>query len=114
MSQLARQPLLPDSAVLSPKTDTKGTPVASVVRRGVQSGGAELDAATRSSLEPRFGRDFGHVRVHTDTAAAESAAALNASAFTVGRDIVFGSGRYAPQTGEGRQLLVHELTHVVH
>jgi hypothetical protein len=64
-------------------------------------------------LEPRFGRDFGHVRVHTDTAAAESAAALNASAFTLGHDVVFATGRYTPRTGEGIKLLTHELTHVI-
>jgi hypothetical protein len=93
--------------------DGKDSPVSTVVRRGLESGGVGLDAATRSSLEPRFGRDFGDVRVHTDAVAAESAAALNASAFTVGRDVVFGSGRYAPRTGEGMRLLAHELTHVI-
>jgi Domain of unknown function (DUF4157) len=64
-------------------------------------------------MEPRFGHDFSKVRVHTDAEAAESAQAVNALAYTVGRDVVFGAGQYAPQTSEGRRLLAHELTHVV-
>jgi hypothetical protein len=57
--------------------------------------------------------DFGSVRIHSDSRAAESAHELGARAYTVGKDIVFGAGRYAPQTNEGRELLAHELTHVV-
>jgi hypothetical protein len=64
-------------------------------------------------MESRFGRDFGQVRVHTDTRAARSANAVDASAYTVGYDIVFGPGQYAPGTSPGKQLLAHELTHVV-
>lgn len=64
-------------------------------------------------MEPRFGHDFGKVRVHSDARASESARAVYASAYTVGEDIVFGAGRYAPETGEGRELLAHELAHVV-
>ena len=75
--------------------------------------GQPLDAATRSFMEPRFGHDFSNVRVHTDARAAQSAQAVNALAFTVGRDVVFGAGQYAPGTVRGSQLLAHELTHVV-
>lgn len=64
-------------------------------------------------MESRLGHDFAHVRVHTDAAAARSAAAVGAQAYTVGSDVVFGAGRYAPTSGDGRQLLAHELTHVV-
>jgi hypothetical protein len=64
-------------------------------------------------MEPRFGHDFSHVKVHTDTKAARSATAVNALAYTVGRDVVFGVGQYTPQTNRGRRLLAHELTHVV-
>jgi hypothetical protein len=64
-------------------------------------------------MEERFGEDFGHVRVHTDARAADSAEAVAARAYTVGRDVVFGAGRYAPETGEGQRLLAHELAHVV-
>ena len=75
--------------------------------------GRPLDAETRDFFEPRFGRDFGHVRVHADERAAASARAVNARAYTVGRDIVFGAGQYAPGATAGRQLLAHELTHTV-
>jgi hypothetical protein len=72
-----------------------------------------LDAATRAFMEPRFGLDFSRVRVHTGARAAESAQAVDARAYTVGQDIVFGAGQYAPATLAGRQLLAHELAHVV-
>ncbi|RAQ97512.1 eCIS core domain-containing protein [Thermogemmatispora tikiterensis] len=72
-----------------------------------------LDAATRAFMEPRFGHDFSQVRIHTDEEAAEAAQALNARAYTVGQDIFFGPGAYAPQTDEGRHLLAHELTHTL-
>ncbi len=75
--------------------------------------GQPLDAATRGFYESRFGHDFGHVRLHTDARAAASARSINAQAYTVGRDIVFGAGRYAPGTSGGAVLLAHELTHVV-
>jgi hypothetical protein len=64
-------------------------------------------------MESRFGSDFGHVRVHTGERAEESARSLNAAAYTVGRDIVFGAGQYAPGTTGGRKLLAHELTHTI-
>lgn len=75
--------------------------------------GQPLDRATRAFFEPRFGVDFGAVRIHTDTHAAASARAINALAYTVGRDVVFNSGQYAPQSDSGKRLLAHELTHVV-
>jgi hypothetical protein len=64
-------------------------------------------------MESRFGYDFSRVRVHADTRAAASARAVSARAYTVGRDVVFAAGQYAPQTGVGRRLLAHELAHVV-
>ncbi len=75
--------------------------------------GRPLDASTRAFFEPRFGTDFSHVRVHTDGRAAESAWAVNALAYTVGRDVVFGAGQYAPGASTGQRLLAHELTHVM-
>jgi hypothetical protein len=71
-----------------------------------------LDHHARAFFEPRFGRDFSHVRVHTDTTAADGARAIDAHAFTAGSDIFFASGRYAPGTSAGMHLLAHELTHV--
>lgn len=85
----------------------------SVVHDVLGSPGHPLDANTRAWMEPRFGYDFSNVRLHTDTRAAESAHAVHALAYTVGRDVVFGAGHYAPGTEHGRRLLAHELTHVV-
>ncbi len=83
------------------------------VRAALRSPGQPLDAATRAFMEPRFGHDFSRVRVHADAQAAESARAVNAHAYTVGHDIVFSAGRHQPATPAGRQLLAHELAHVV-
>jgi hypothetical protein len=92
--------------------DSGGVAAPPVVRDALRSPGQPLDAATRAFMEPRFGRDFGSVRVHTDAKAVESAAAIGARAYTYGRDIVFGAdGSIA--AGQGRALLAHELTHVV-
>ena len=79
----------------------------------LKGGGQLLSENDRAFFEPRFGRDFSQVRLHTDTQAAESARAVNSRAFTVGQDVVFGAGQYAPGTSEGRRLMAHELTHVV-
>jgi hypothetical protein len=79
----------------------------------LRGGGSELPAPTRAFFEPRFGANFSQVRVHTDTHAAGTASSINAKAFTVGLDIAFGAGQYAPDTRSGRHLLAHELTHVV-
>jgi len=84
-----------------------------IVHEVLNSPGQPLDAATRAFMEPRFAHDFSQVRVHTDARAAESARAVNALAYTVGRDVVVGSGQYAPGTRAGRSLMAHELTHVV-
>lgn len=79
----------------------------------LHGGGQPLPAGERSFFEPRFGRDFSSVRVHTSPAAGELARAVNARAFTLGDSLVFGPGEYAPGTTGGRSLLAHELTHVV-
>ncbi|MEZ4727617.1 MAG: DUF4157 domain-containing protein [Caldilineaceae bacterium] len=79
----------------------------------LRSPGKPLDPTTRTYMETRFGHDFSQVRVHTDSRAAESAEAVNALAYTVGRDVVFGTGQYQPETGEGKRLMAHELAHVV-
>ena len=77
------------------------------------SSGQPLDPATRAFFEPRFGRDFRHVRVHNDAAAAESARSIQAHAYTFGHDIVFADGQCVPGEASGRRLLAHELAHVV-
>jgi peptidoglycan hydrolase-like protein with peptidoglycan-binding domain len=85
------------------------------IERGLRSapGGGPLSSATRSYFEPRFGRDFGDVRVHTGRTAAALARALDAKAFTHGTDIYFGETQYQPKSAGGKRLLAHELTHVV-
>ena len=83
-----------------------------VVRDVLRAPGKPLDTATRGFFESRFGQDFSQVRVHSDADAAQSAHAMSARAFTAGQDLVFGWGRYAPETSAGRRLLAHELAHV--
>jgi hypothetical protein len=84
-----------------------------IVGEVVRSPGRPLDPETRALFEPRFGFDFRPVKVHTDARAAESAHAVHAVAYAVGQDVVFGSGQYTPRSAAGRELLAHELTHVV-
>jgi hypothetical protein len=86
------------------------SPVLDVVGRG---GGQPLQATTRSVMEGALGADFSGVRVHTDGAAAASAQAVQAHAYTVGNDVVFQQGLYQPETPGGQRMLAHELTHVV-
>ncbi len=82
------------------------------VEAALQSPSRPLDAQTRTLMERRFGRPFGRVRIHTGAEAAASARSLDAQAYTLGNDIVFGAGRYAPASSQGRGLLAHELAHV--
>jgi hypothetical protein len=89
-----------------------GSRVPPIVGEVLRSPGQSLDRSTRSFMERRIGHDFGSVRIHTDAQAAASARAVHALAYTVGRDVVFDAGRYAPQTLDGRRLIAHELTHV--
>lgn len=84
-----------------------------IVHEVLNSPGQPLDQATRDFFEPRFQHDFGNVRVHSDERAAESANAMDAQAYTAGQDVVFGDGRYNSTSSSGKQLLAHELTHVV-
>lgn len=81
--------------------------------RALRGSGQPLPKSIRAFFESRFGYDFSHVRIHNDPEAAKLARALNAEAFTYGRDIYFGEGRYNPNTLAGKRLLAHELTHVV-
>jgi hypothetical protein len=84
-----------------------------VVHEVLRSHGQPLDPSTRAFFEPRFGHDFSQVRVHADEKAAASAHAVGALAYTVGPNIVFGEGQFAPERIFGKKLLTHELAHVV-
>ena len=83
-----------------------------MVRDVLQSTGQPLDEATRRFMEPHFGHDFSQVRIHADARAAQSAQVVNSRAFTLGKEIVFGAGQYAPSTNVGCRLIAHEVTHV--
>ena len=97
----------------APDQTPEVTPALANHINALPGGGQPLHPATRAFMEPRFGQDFSQVRVHTDSRAAETARTVNARAFTVGRDVVFGAGQYAPERSEGQRLLAHELTHMV-
>lgn len=84
-----------------------------IVHEVLASPGRPLDPETRAFFEPRFGRRFADVRVHTGEKAAESTQAVDALAYTVGADVVFGVGQYVPATVAGRSLIAHELVHVL-
>jgi hypothetical protein len=75
--------------------------------------GSVLDSGTKSFMESRFSNDFSNVRIHTDNEAASLSTQLNAQAFTIGNDIYFNNGKFAPASSAGKRLLAHELTHVV-
>lgn len=116
---ISRQPIKKNGGFLQAKhfaeesdslLDANATAQVAAVRRGAAT---PLPGPVREYFEPRFGRDFSSVRVHTDANAAESANTINARAYTLGQDVVFGSGQYKPHTETGKQLLAHELTHVV-
>jgi hypothetical protein len=82
------------------------------VHEVLRSPGQPLDAATRAFMESRFGQDFSRVRIHTDSAAADSASEIHARAYAAGQNIVFASNQFSPSSTEGGKLLAHELTHV--
>lgn len=83
------------------------------VERVLAGSGQPLEVTLRRDMESRFAHDFSQVRVHSGAAAEQSARDVNAHAYTVGHNIVFGAGQFTPGTYEGRRLLAHELTHVV-
>jgi hypothetical protein len=78
-----------------------------------KGGGSPLPNETRAFMEPRFGADFSQVRIHNDSTANQMNQSIQAQAFTHGKDIYFNSGKYSPDSSEGKTLLAHELTHVV-
>lgn len=101
---------------LLPRTDDTlpfGGEAPDSVQRAISAPGEPLAKNLRDFFEPRFVHDFSQVRVHFDAAAARSARDVAAQAYTVGRHVVFDTGRYAPMSATGRTLLAHELTHVV-
>ena len=104
------QRLAGNSSVSSMLAEEEPSPVRQVVGSG---GGSPLESSTRTLLESRLGHDFTDVRIHTGAQADASAKSINAQAYTVGNDVVFQTGKYAPDTPVGMHTLAHELTHVV-
>ena len=118
--ELQRQPMEEEEeteeTIQAKETSDRTNEVTSDVQSqidGLRGGGQPLSKSVRTFFESRFGHDFKNVRVHTNTVAASAASQINARAFTVGQDIVFGSEQYAPDSMVGKKLLAHELTHVV-
>lgn len=95
----------------------EGGPVSEELQQRIDgvrnTGGEKLPESEREFFESRMGHDFGEVRIHTGSEAAQVSRDVNAKAFTIGRDVVFGAGEYKPGTPEGRRLMAHELTHTV-
>lgn len=79
----------------------------------LQGGGRPMPEGLRNMMESGFGQDFSHVRLHTDSEAADMNSSIHAKAFTLGNDIYFNHGQFSPETTEGQRLVAHELTHVV-
>ena len=96
-------------------TDPAGrsAPTGGAVREVLGAAGQPLDTTTRGFMESRFGQGFENVRVHTSARAAEAAHSVAAKAITVGSNVVFGSGQFAPSTNAGRELIAHELSHTI-
>ena len=88
-----------------------GASVENRLRNG--SGGQKMDGDTQSEMEHGFGADFDNVRIHTDSEAQNMSQDIGAQAFTHGNDIYFNQGKYNPNSGEGKHLLAHELTHTI-
>ena len=115
-SQFAGHIVAPTSRPLLRSATTAAAPPTiadDTISAAVGGAGAPLPASTRAFMEPRLGFDFSHVRIHADGAAADAARSVNARAFTLGRDIVFGAGSFSPDTFGGQRLIAHELAHVV-
>jgi hypothetical protein len=110
-SEVSRSPLRVQRHVGQAAAEANTAPAS--VDRVLASPGRPLEPALRQDMEQRFGHDFSRVRVHANAAAEQSAREVNANAYTVGRNMVFGEGRFAPATREGQWLIAHELTHVV-
>ena len=112
-AQTPQANLIQTKASAASTATTQASPQVESSLNSLNSGGAPLDTATRAFFEPRFGQDFSQVRIHTGGNAAQMNESLNAKAFTLGNDIAFAPNQYSANTSTGRELLGHELAHVV-
>lgn len=116
LSAGCKQKLEKDNIVQTKDSSGHTPAVTPNVASGIQSlkgGGQPLSESTRSYFEPRFGHDFSQVRIHVDNRAANLANSINARAFTLSRNVVFGDGQYQPHSREGQRLMAHELAHTI-
>jgi hypothetical protein len=115
-SSLQKQVEEEEEPIQAKSNSSNTAEVSSSVESNISSlkgGGQPLSKSTREYFEPKFGYNFGDVRVHNDSKASEVAGSINAKAFTSGKDVVFRGEEYSPETDSGKRLLAHELTHVV-
>ncbi len=114
---LQRQPMEEEEMLMEKPLQREETPgvsaAAEAAIEGARGSGDALPDDARNFLEPRFGQDFSDVRVHTGAEANDLNDAVQARAFTTGSDIFFRDGEYNPNSDAGKELLAHELTHVV-
>ena len=113
--EVQASPLTPQAAALAQPLAQRGEAGSEIEQRlsGQRGGGRPLPDGVRAYMEPRFGADFGRVRLHTGSQAAQLSRALSAQAFTYGQDIYLGEGHDNPSSTAGQRLLAHELVHVV-
>lgn len=107
------RPSIQRASTLGSEADAEQDKVPGSVEQTLASAGRPMPVPLRRDMENRFGRDFSQVRLHTDALAERSTGDVDARAYTVGNHVVFGQSHFAPETRSGRQLLAHELTHVV-
>jgi outer membrane protein OmpA-like peptidoglycan-associated protein len=108
----ASQAAIPALSPAERAAQSTANPIPAIVHEVAQQPGKPLDDMTRHRFESRLVRDFSEVRIHTGEQASLAAGAIDAAAFTVGRDVVFGANQYQPGTTSGQHLIAHELTHV--
>ncbi|POY36196.1 hypothetical protein C3K47_10580 [Solitalea longa] len=106
-------PFFQPKAVASTASQAASLPVPQSVSQTLNSSGQVLDRSVQQFMQSKFNYDFSKVQVHNDAEAQHSAAGINANAYTVKNHIVFGKDQYQPNTINGKQLLAHELTHVI-
>jgi Domain of unknown function (DUF4157) len=110
-STISRSPL--NIQRFSGEPSGQGNEVPESVHQVLASSGRPLEPHLRQDMEGRFGYDFSKVRVHTGSSAERSAREVKAQAYTVENNVVFGKGRFQPNSSAGKRLIAHELTHVV-
>lgn len=111
--ELKMKPEEKEELQMKGESATTASPALSSKLQSAKGGGRPLPGKTRQQMETSIGADFQDVNIHTGADAVEMNKELHAQAFTHGKDLYFNSGKFNPETTEGKRLLAHELTHVV-